>query len=253
MIGNKLNKYLARLFFLAVLSILLLSSTNCADEKPGRLTLISKYKLDIPEPSALSLNADTNSLWTVSDNNSTVYLISLTGNILSSFVLANALDLEGIEFVNDSTLAVVSEFSDELIICSPQGIEANRHKINAKQSDNHGLEGVAFNKDSNSFFVINEKDPSLLIELTNNFLETHRTEITSMSDISDIYYDNNDKITWLLSDEDQAIFRFNSDGVLIEELPIDVAQPEGLAYDKQNNFVYVISDKTSELFVYKLE
>jgi uncharacterized protein YjiK len=230
-----------------------ISSTHCADEKPSRLTLISKYKLDIPEPSALSLSADTNSLWTVSDNNSTVYLISLTGKILSSFVLANAQDLEGVEFVNDSTLAVVSEFSDEIIICSPQGIERSRHKIDTKQSDDHGLEGVAFKKDSNSFCVVNEKNPSLLIELTNDFLETHRTLITSMSDISDIYYDNDEKITWLLSDEDHAIFRFNSGGVLIEELTIEVSQPEGLAYDKQNNFIYVVSDKTGELFVYKLE
>lgn len=253
MIQNRLHKYWVRLFLVVISTVLLLSSTNCADEKPSRLTLISKYKLDIPEPSALSLNADTNSLWTVSDNNSTVYLISLTGKILSSFILTNALDLEGIEFVNDSTLAVVSEFSDELIICSPQGVERNRYKISSKQFDNQGLEGVAFKKDSGSFCVINEKNPSLLIELTDNFLETRRTEITSMSDISDIYYDNTEKITWLLSDEDQAVFRFNSEGVLIEELPLDVAQPEGLAYDKQNNFVYVVSDKTSELFVYKLE
>lgn len=250
---NKINKYLASLFFLSIIIVLLIFSTNCADEKPSRMTLISKYKLDIPEPSALSLNADTNSLWTVSDNNSTVYLISLTGKILSSFVLANAQDLEGVEFVNDSTLAVVSEFSDELIICSPQGIERSRYKINAKQSDNHGLEGVAFKKDSNSFCVINEKSPSLLIELTNDFFETHRTEITSMSDISDIYYDNEENITWLLSDEDHAILRFNSEGVLIEKLTIDVIQPEGLAYDKQNNFIYVVSDKTGELFTYKLE
>lgn len=250
---NKINKYLTSLLFVSVLTVLSISLTHCADEKPSRLTLISKYKLDIPEPSALSLSADTNSLWTVSDNNSTVYLISLTGKILLSFVLANAQDLEGVEFVNDSTLAVASEFSDEIIICSPQGIERGRYKINVKLTNDHGLEGVAFKKDSNSFCVINEKNPLLLIELTNDFVETHRTEITSMSDISDIYYDNEENITWLLSDEDHAILRFNSEGVLIEKLTIDVTQPEGLAYDKQNNFTYVVSDKTGELFVYKLE
>ena len=250
---NKITKYITSLFFLSGLTLLLLSSVDCADEKSNRLTLISKYKLDIPEPSALSLSADTNSLWTVSDNNSTVYLISLTGKILSSFVLANAQDLEGVEFVNDSTLAVVSEFSDEIIICSLQGVERDRHKIISKQNDNQGLEGVAFKKDSSSFCVINEKNPSLLIELTNDFIETQRTTITAMSDISDIYYDNDENITWLLSDEDHAIFRFNSEGVFIEELSLDVSQPEGLAYDKQNNFIYVVSDKTGELFIYKLE
>lgn len=250
---NRINKYLTSLFFLSALTLLLISSTDCADEKSNRLTLISKYKLDIPEPSALSLNADTKSLWTVSDNNSTVYLISLTGKIISSFVLTDAQDLEGVEFVDDSTLAVVSEFSDEIIICSLQGVERSRQKINAKQNDNQGLEGIAFKKDSNSFCIINEKNPSLLIDLSIDLLETHRTQITSMSDISDIYYDNDEKITWLLSDEDHAIFRFNSEGVLIEELSLDVTKPEGLAYDKQNNFIYVVSDKTGELFVYKLE
>jgi len=250
---DKIKKYFASVFFLSMLTVLLIFSTNCSDEKSNRLTLISKYQLDISEPSGLSLNADSNSLWTVSDNNSTVYLISLTGKILSSFVLASVQDLEGVEFVNDSTLAVVSEFSNEVIICSPQGIEKSRYKINSKQNDNQGLEGVAFKKESNSFCVINEKNPSLLIELTNEFLETHRTEITSMSDISDIYYDSEEKVTWLLSDEDHAIFRFNSEGALIEELSMDVSQPEGLAYDKQNNFIYVVSDKTGELFVYKFE
>lgn len=250
----KMNEHnSSRYILLSIVVLLIISSINCADEKTNRLSLVSKYKLEITEPSALSLTADTYRLWTVSDNNNTAYLISLTGKILDSFVLSNAQDLEGIEFVNDSTLAVVSEFSDEIIICSPLGIERSRYKIIAKQNDNQGLEGLAFNKAVDSFFIINEKNPALLIEADNNFIEINRSIINSMSDISGIYYDNDEKTIWLLSDEDQAISRFNSEGILIDEIPVDVVQPEGLAYDKQNNLVYVVSDKTGELFVFKLD
>ncbi len=61
-------------------------------------------------------------------------------------------------------------------------------------------------KTSNHLFVINEKDPRMILGY-NNLTEIWRKTIDYASDISDIYYEDSTNSFWLISDESQKILK----------------------------------------------
>ncbi len=61
--------------------------------------------------------------------------------------------------------------------------------VDVATSDNSALEGITINKTSNTLYVINEKDPRMILGY-NNLTEIWRKSIDYASDISDIYYED---------------------------------------------------------------
>jgi uncharacterized protein YjiK len=234
------------------ISFPLLISTGCDKVKFGsgeKIKPVETYSLKISEPSGLALGDDN--LWIVSDKKNTVYLTDLEGKEEFSFKIKGS-DPEGIAVVNDSLLAVVLETSREVIITNFNGNEISRTSFEIDGSKNSGLEGITYNSSNGHFYLINEKDPVLLIEADKKLNEVNRKEI-NVKDLSGVSYSLKENCLWLLSDEEQKIIKSSLDGDIITEYRITIDQPEGIAVDDEKGLIYVVSDREEKLYVYKME
>ena len=215
------------------------------------LKLIASISLNVPEPSGLCFDEVSNTLWTVSDENSTVYNIDRNGKVIKSFKV-NGIDLEGIGKINDSTLVTILERDREVVIVDTSGKELNRFSINLKGEPNKGLEGVVFDRKSNRFFILNEKKPCLLVETDKEGKFISKTELKFAPDLSGIDISANNKELWITSDEAEKIYLINLSGKIIKEYKINIEQVEGIAVNQKENHLYIISDPLEKLYIFSL-
>jgi len=100
-------------------------------------------------------------------------------------------------------------------------------------------------------FLLKEKDISAIMVL-NQALETIAFErIGFAPDFSGMDYSSSMDKLWLLSHEAFSIYLTDTSGVLISSHGIDLAQPEGLAYDEIDSVFYVVDDTYEILNKYK--
>lgn len=240
------------------LSILLLAmlfsfcSKSNTEKSVKTLSFSVAEKIPVPEPSGLDLAFDETGFWIVSDQNSNVYLIDSWGKVVKSFKV-NGEDLEGITVIDDSTIALVLERTREVVILDTSGIELKRAKLDLEGELNNGLEGISYDPEEKKFFVLNEKKPRLLLTLDENLNEIKRDTLNFAKDVSGIFFDAVDKNLWILSDESQRIFKTDLSGNPIEEFKIKITQPEGITLNKARTKLFVVSDKTENLYVFNLE
>lgn len=244
-----------KIIYLSVLLILAFFS-NCSNEKTENpiktLSFSVAEKIPVPEPSGLALSFDEKGFWVVSDENSKVYQVDSWGRVVKSFEVDGE-DLEGITVIDDSMLAVVLERTREVVILDTSGLELKRAKLDLEGELNNGLEGISYDPEEKKFFVLNEKKPRLLLTLDENLVEIKRDTLNFAKDVSGIYFDEIDNNLWILSDESQQIFKTDLSGNPIEEIKIKVTQPEGITLNKARTKMYIVSDKTENLYVFNLK
>ncbi len=238
------------LIFLLISAISLYSCNNSMLVENDDIVLLQKIRLKIEEPSGLSLGSN-NTLWTVSDRTNNIYNISLDGKILKEIPF-NGNDLEGVFFnKNDYSLWIVQEANREIIKLDTTGNILFRKKLNLPQTQiNSGLEGICGN--ANSIFLINEKKTKLWIKLTSKFFIEESERLRFSKDISGITYDEKRKEFWIVSDQSQLLFRWTKRKGLTKSYKLFIRKPEGIAIDTANDQLYIVSDKTNELFIYKI-
>lgn len=205
----------------------------------------------VPEPSGLALSYDDRYLWSVGDSDSKVHKLDLNGNVITSFKV-NGEDLEGITVIDSINLAVILERTREIVVLDTSGKEINRKKLDLKGKLNEGLEGICFNNKTKDFYLLNEKQPGLLIKTDSSFKVLFRKNLKLAKDYSDIFFSNLDYTLWILSDESKKIIQTDLNGNKIKEYQIKVEQPEGLVVDYKNKRIFIVSDKKEELYEYKL-
>ena len=241
-------------FYITLLLVLAVFS-GCIKEKEEmpaeKITLIGTYDIPVPEPSGLTLTYNQTGFWTVSDEDSSVYELDRYGKIIKRMQV-DGFDLEGITLVNDSTLAIVLERTREVVILDTSGTELQRVKINLKGELNSGLEGITYNNEVNHYYIVNEKNPALIIELDKDLNEVKRDTIKFAADASGILYDKNNSMLWILSDEDQMITKTDLELNIIAKFKISVIQPEGITINSAGDRMYIVSDKEEKLSVYKI-
>ncbi len=222
------------------------------EEKSGeKITLLRRYDIPVPEPSGLTLTNDQNRFWTVSDENSSLYELDKFGKIIKR-IKVNGFDLEGVTVIDEATLAIVLERTREVVVLDSSGMELQRVKINLEGELNSGLEGISYNDSTKHFYIVNEKDPALIIELDGELNEVGRDTIKFAADVSGIYYAENDYMLWILSDEDQMVIKTDMELNIITKFKISVIQPEGITVNKKGDRLYIISDLEEKLSVYKI-
>jgi len=222
------------------------------DNTVKKLSFSVAEKIPVPEPSGLVLISDETGFWIVSDENSTIYLIDSWGRVVKNFKVDGE-DLEGVTIIDDSTLAVVLERAREVVIIDTSGKEIKRAALDLEGELNNGLEGITYDPNEKKFYILNEKKPCLLITLDENLNELRRDTLNFSKDVSGIFYDTLDKILWILSDESQRIFKTDLTGKPIEEFKIKITQPEGITFNKARTKLYIVSDKTGNLYVFNLD
>ncbi|MFZ1289797.1 MAG: SdiA-regulated domain-containing protein [Melioribacteraceae bacterium] len=246
-----------RNILIIVTAIFLVSITNFCNSKnnangiSGKLKPISKTKINVPEPSGLYFEESTNSLWTVSDESSKVYNIDFSGNIINSFAI-NGFDLEGITFINDTTIAIILERTREVVFLNSSGKEISRFSLSLYGKPNSGFEGIEFNPNNNHLYIVNEKVPCLLIEtdLKGNII--FQIKIEFAEDLSGLCYDKAQNELWIISDESKAIYKCKTDGTLIQKFAVEIKQIEGIAINFKESKLYIISDPEEKLYIFNL-
>jgi uncharacterized protein YjiK len=240
----------------AVLVPILLMVTGCSRPESGVETVVSKatplvkvaeYNTAVPEPSGLVYNAKTNRLMTVSDQNSTLYEIDFTGNILKSMVIPST-DMEGIALSSNCDTMYVAEETNQLIAkYLVNGTKLTSFPSSVATVIKHGPEGVTVDK-NNHVFVINEKLPTMLLEYVEG-REVSRKEINYTTDLSDIFYEASSDCFWIVSDESQEVIKISRSGALLGEWSVPFAKGEGLAIVQ--NRIFIINDADGKLYVFE--
>ncbi len=248
-----MKKSILIVLFIVLMSVIIYCNlfNNNKKATATNLTPVEELKVKVPEPSGLYFDTINKTLWTVSDDNSTIYNLDLKGNTLST-IKVDGYDLEGITSLNDTVLVTVLEQDREVVFLNKSGKEIKRFTVDVKVKRNQGLEGVTFNKSDSTLFIITEKNPGLLIKVDLNGKILNKTKLKFASDYSGLQYAEYDSSLYIISDEDKAIFKCNLDGTVLEKYKIKIKQIEGIAIDSENSIMYIISDPLEKLFVFHL-
>lgn len=237
-----------------ILSIVFILFVSCSKNNEvfpvnNGLELINSYKINVLEPSGLAINNDGTILYTVSDSTNKIYKLSTAGDVLQTFEYAGN-DLEGISVFTNTKLLVVEERTKEVVEYDIETGNFTKHKIDYKNTTaNSGLEGVAYNFNDGTIFILNEKDPGLLIRLNPNYTIKTSTTLNFASDYSGIFHESATDNLWIVSDQSRTINKCNLEGNLIKSYPINVIKAEGIAIS--NDKIYIVSDAEAKLYIYK--
>lgn len=215
----------------------------------NQLELLNSYNIKVAEPSGLAINNEGTILYTVSDNTNQIYKLSVTGNVLQSYNYSGN-DLEGVSMFTSNSLLLAEERTKEIVEYNLSTGNYSKHKIVYENNDaNSGIEGVAFNTNDNTIFILNEKDPGLLMRLRSNYTILATYELTFASDYSGLFFDKETNNLWIVSDQNKTVNQCSLKGELIKSYAISVTKAEGIAVTK--NEIYVVSDSEAKLYVYK--
>lgn len=221
------------------------------NETDSRLELVGKYKLSIREPSGLTLSSDGEFLWTVSDEYNSLYKITKTGQIIDSVRISGA-DLEGVEILANNYICVVTERDRGVLLYTPELKLKKRVLLDVSKEENAGIEGIAYNPETGITYILNEKKPGLLIEINDKFNIVKRQKLNFAKDYSGLEIDTVNNHLWIISDESQLLVKCDLDGNPIDFYKVDIPQIEGIAIDFNKKLIYLVSDNTEMLYVFRL-
>jgi len=238
-----------KIVLFVLFSVLYISCSTDDDVIPSnKLELQASYNIDVLEPSGLAINGSGSVLYTVSDHTAKIYKMSTTGNVIQEFSYVGD-DLEGVSSFTDNKLLVVEERTKEVVEYNITTGTFVKHTINYENNDsNSGLEGITYNSNDQSIFILNEKNPGKLIKLNSNFTIVDEYDLSFASDYSGIFYEDSSNSLWIVSDQNKTINKCTLSGELITSYSIGVTQAEGIAI--ANNKIYVVSDAQEKLFVF---
>lgn len=252
---------------------------------------ISRQKKGPKEPSGLAMNAQGTALWIVSDSTSRAYRLDLLGLMQDRPRLPGDYeDLEGIALDEAGQRVLVVQESGSRVIAFDRMLGSERTNIAltdlagqdklaslmSGDDNKDGLEGITHRTDTGHIFVIKERNPRLLIELSSDlgtilnvvqltaergFVSDHAKD--SKLDVSGLAWDAERRGFWIASDTGQTVFFF--DPLQSKASRFDLSQSdtsgaklvedaEGVALSPDANSLYVVTDqkKDSRLFIYAI-
>jgi hypothetical protein len=233
------------------------------------------------EASGLGTAKNQTSLWAISDSELRVYKLNLDGTSAGSFVptplntpstLTN-IDFEGVTYAppppgntDDHFIYVANEASNGIV---PINYSTGKYYAQAKLADmtgyttvncagggtvasefsgssaNSGLEGITWDGDLNSFFVVKEKDPGLMIRISADLTQIQGCRVLTFSgaDYSDISYDPTRGLFWIVSDEGDSLYTYDwSSGHALKAWNLGYTNGEGVAFNPADSRLYIATD-----------
>lgn len=221
--------------------------------------------------SGLTFNPDTGTLFGVINAPAAIIELDTEGTLLRKLKLHGAEDAEGITHVRDNVFVVADERSHMLYrIEIEPGAEsvdlrdASRISIALDQVKNRGFEGVSWDEDKQRLFIVKEKAPLRVLEISglpglatgaeiNLRISEWKSSTAStlfMTDLSSLTLHGPTGNLLLLSDESALVVEYTPDGSPVSVLPMwggwhglsrRVPQAEGLAMGP-DGAVYVLTE-----------
>jgi len=248
----------------------------------GRTDISTQFNPAFYEASGLGLSNGQNALWSISDGELKVYKLNLNGTSVESFVptpvntgsTVTSVDFEGVTFAppppgnSDDHFIYVANESAQAIL--PVNYSTQKYyaqaslagmagyttvdcvgggKVSSELNStgtNSGLEGITWNGNLNSFFVIQEKDPGLIIRISadlTTILACKVLSLPSATDYSDISYDPTRGLFWIASDEAENIYLYNwSTNSMVKGWHLGIANMEGISFNPSNSRLSIATD-----------
>ncbi|MGI9489658.1 MAG: SdiA-regulated domain-containing protein [Geminicoccaceae bacterium] len=257
------------------------------------LTYLDRFKIKdeeagLTEPSGLVLARDDDALWTISDDNERLFKLDLEGELLSD--QSFKIDDEGLEGVTvdpiTGDLLVIKEEAYEILkIDTTSKKTASRHLLSdmagfeiigqhlSGDADNNGLEGITFNQDTETFFLLKEREPGLIIEISKDLESILGMRVLDAIngfadddvdadeiDFSGLQYDPARSSFWIVSDRAKRLFLYDWEhDQVIQSATLgyekdgkfrEIEKAEGIAIDARSHRLYVVSDAEARLYVF---
>lgn len=250
------------------------------------------------EASGLGIAKNESKLWSVGDeNNFTMYKMELNGAAVSdntavpgtSVTLMNA-SFEGVTYAppppgisDDHYIYLVDENSSSVV---PVNYNTNEYRapiplsgmngyssvvcqgssdtvedaFDGAEAANTGLEGITWNSHRSRFFLLKEKNPGLLIEVSADLGTIHacQTLAYNNADYSDVSYDPIRRKYWIVSDEGKSLALYDwSSASPVQGWGLSYDNGEGVAFNPGTSQLFIATDngggQTSYLYVYKVQ
>lgn len=230
------------------------------------------YDQPIPEIdknlSGLAYMPEHDQLVAVVNRPGTLLVLSTEGKLLRRHPLTGVSDTEGVAYLGQNKVAVMQEKKRTIAVLtlpSQDGVgivadKAQMYPLPMPKQRNSGPEGIGYDAETDTLYVVKEKDPTGLYAvqgvgrggpIVHTDLSHLLAQARFATDLSSVEFDPVGQRLLLLSDEAQALFTLSLDGKVLQrkslwpskgsgfELPMP--QPEGVAIGA-NGFVYVVSE-----------
>jgi uncharacterized protein YjiK len=238
-----------------MLSVFLSGSCHNSISPPvmqKELILLGAIDLPFTEPSGITFSESMQQLWVVSGGTQHVYMLDTNGTVQKELPFTGN-DLEGITFdETDSTLWVIDELTKEISHLNLDGTMLSQHQLTYAIKVNKGPEGITLGR-QHTFSLVNEKDPSILIQLGSDFSIVKTFQLNFASDYSDIVYNSASDSFFILSDESNAFFQWSEQQGVICKFVLPGSKNEGIAYNEKRGIFYIVNDSTGQLFFYTIK
>lgn len=218
------------------------------------LTLIQSYELDIPEPSGLSWALNGKDFYVVDDQDNQLYKIDKQGNILDDYLYSGD-DVEGVTVdVQSQTIWIVEEAQSKIVQLDEVGNTIQSFRLDIeRESNKNSLEGISSNSANNTFYVLNEDNPGLLISWQAETGINNKKVLHFAKDYSGIFFNKDTNSLWIVSDKSQKLFHTDLSGKVKQGFNLGIQKAEGIVVDSINQRVYIVSDSEQKLYVYSLK
>ncbi len=216
--------------------------------------------------SGITFNPESGNFYVVSNEPEMIVEITVTGDCLIKYPLMDFDDTEDLFYMGDNKMLLVQERQRTVDLVKFDSNRITHLQSLAVQIDgelNKGLEGISYNSDSNTMFVVSENPQRLLkvsawrpmkgfgkVEFVNTFWSSYL--LGDYSAVTD-----SGRSLFLLSDHSNRLLELDYDGSVKATLNLNseafgkstIPQAEGIAMD-DNKVIYVVSEPNL-LYVYK--
>lgn len=218
--------------------------------------------------SGIAFNPDTNSLFVVEDSPTLIHEIDFKGEILRTITLIGMDDIEAITYLGKNRFAIAEESSSTIYFIYIKPTTKEIHKkstasivLNVSNSNNEGLEGLAYDPENKCLYAVKEKNPKKILRI---YIGSERVdtpwdlEKINIDDASDICFDPKFKRLLILSEESKCIVECTTSGKEMARLSLykgqsnlkrDFEKPEGITIDPKSRKVFTCGEK-DEFYIF---
>ncbi|WP_425045325.1 SdiA-regulated domain-containing protein [Primorskyibacter sp. S87] len=260
------------------------------------LLMIDRFKIrdeaaGYSEPSGLSMSSINGHLWSVSDAEAKLHLMTVGGDLVNAFRLpeGTGTDLEGVTARPDGAVLMLMEQDWSVSVLYPEDPpRIERLPLSAMRGfaeispllegnpDNKGPEGIATDPETGAVYVSIEGQPRLLLTLSPGldeildalelksdlgFVSPHAND--EELDVSGLAWSASSGLLWMLSDTGRRIFVFDPRENTVATIELEyekdgktksIRNAEGIALDEEAGRLFVLTDdgKKSRLFVFEM-
>lgn len=220
--------------------------------------------------SSILYDPDHDRLLAVSNGPSEIFALSKTGDLLARYPLRGFGDVEAVGYLGDGLLVIADERTQQLNFVSLPGEPGPIHiedaqfiSLGINLNGNKGFEGVSYDRAHDRLYVVKERDPRQLYEISGiraslgKGLHLHIRDLTAWinrsvfgTDLSGVHYDPVTGHLVVLSDESNLLVELTGEGEFVSfrtllghlgDLRHTTPQPEGVTLDAEGN-LYIVSE-----------